>query len=1070
MKDNKNNGAWIGLQDQNRDPEFLESVKSEFTELPVIDSLSKEKSLELTSNRRDFLKYLGFGLGAATIAAGCDAPIRRAIPYVVKPDDIVPGVATYYATSFVSGGDYAAVLVRTREGRPIKIEGNKLSTVTGGGTDSRAQASVLDLYDTNRLRGPVSIEDGSATLIDWDAIDSTVKEKLTANAQIRIVCNTVLSPSVRNAFEEFKAKYPNTEIVTYDPNSSSAMLQANEACFGEKAIPDYRFQNADVIASFDADFLGTWISPTEYSRQYVKNRKVGRKNRKMSRHIHIESNMSITGSNADNRIMVKPSEQGAAIAILHDEIAKAVGATTVNDSKLQVNERAKRNLGLLAKELLSHKGNSLVISGGNNVGEQILVNHINYMLNNYGSTIDFTHASMQRQGLDENMQNLIREMNGGNVDVLFVYGNANPAYDLPNSSEFIAGLEKVGLSVSFTGMINDTAALCNYVAPTSHYLESWGDVEVKKGYYSLIQPTINRLFDTRQAEESLLLWAESSAMNAKDEQPYYDYLKGFWERNMFPKQTNFARFQSFWDVVLHDGVFEIPLNQKVVTAFNANIREAGSKISPPSNSEFELSLYETLNIGCGEYANNPWLQELPDPINRCVWGNYLSVPVEWDGSKTLGIKGIGAKNGKSTGDFVDLSVGESVERVSAIPQYGQMAGTLSIGLGYGRQSIGPTGANIGTNVYPWTSFDKNGNVQYFVADDVRLSEIVGPDEQLACVQYHHTMGVTSKVEGSDEIINVDEAELGYQGSLLDRTIIYQGDVKDFDELAERIHEKRSEAKKLNDQTLYPFKEYQENVYSQGHHWGMHIDLNACVGCGACVVACQSENNIPVVGKNEVHRHHEMSWLRIDRYFYGDVENPRAVYQPMMCQHCDNAPCENVCPVAATNHSSEGLNQMTYNRCIGTRYCANNCPYKVRRFNWLDYTTADLFPGNQYNVNEEEIPFGADNLTRMVLNPDVTVRSRGVIEKCSFCVQRIQEGKLTAKREGRRLQDSDLRLACQSSCATDAIVFGDMNDKNSAVSKAIREDVLNYRVLEEINVQTSVYYRAKVSNRDENYDV
>ncbi len=382
-----------------------------------------------------------------------------------------------------------------------------------------------------------------------------------------------------------------------------------------------------------------------------------------------------------------------------------------------------------------------------------------------------------------------------------------------------------------------------------------------------------------------------------------------------------------------------------------------------------------------------------------------------------------------------------------------------------RLSAGRCGAGVGVNAWPWLSVDGDGHTQYY-ATGANLSERTGQDDEFACVQYHHTMGVTGEVDGEE--INVDERaainfiSTGYQGSLTNRSIIFQGSADELDELTAHIHEKRSEYQKLNDNTLYP--DY-SGIYGQGHHWGMYVDLNACTGCGACTVACMAENNVPVVGKREVHRHHEMTWLRIDRYFYGDAENPNTVYQPLMCQHCDNAPCENVCPVNATNHSSEGLNQMAYNRCIGTRYCANNCPYKVRRFNWLDFNTADVFPANENYPFESDEPFYADNIVRMVLNPDVTVRSRGVIEKCSFCVQRIQEGKLTAKRDERRLRDNDVKTACQTSCPTGAIVFGDRNDKEGLLSKRI-ESPLVYRVLEEVNTQSSVFYAARVNNKDQ----
>lgn len=1074
------NEVWVGISDKTNDPEFLQTVQQEFVELPIIEALSDEKSLDLGSNRRDFLKYLGFGLGAATLAAGCEAPVRRAIPYVTKPDSIVPGVASYYASSFVAGGDYCPVLVKTREGRPIKIEGNALSSITHGGTSARAQAAVLSLYDTARIQGPGKVSEGNTEKITWTALDKAVGAKLSSNATVRIVANTIMSPSTKRAIADFKAKFPNTEVVQYDPVSSSAMLLANEKSFGQRVIPNYHFDKADVIVSFGADFLGTWISPTEYAHQYAKGRVIeDTHHAKMSRHIQVESGMSMTGSNADNRVLVKPSEQGAAIATLYNEIAGQVGSAKVTAPAL--NAKAVSALKSVAKELVAKRGHALVVAGSNNTSEQILINKINDMLGSYGATIDFGAVSYQRQGVDADIRNLVRELNAGSVQVLMVMG-ANPAFDLPNSDQFVSGMAKAGTKVSFNATMDETTALCDYVAPGHHFLESWGDVEAKRGLYSLVQPTISPLFNTRQTEETLLRWGKCETLNASAESPMYDYVRATWQNNIFPLQSGFAAFQSFWDNTLHDGVFEIP-SDHAAPAFIGDAVAAAAGITKPSNAETEISFYESVNIGAGQYAGNPWLQEMPDPVTRCVWGNYLQVPVNWNGADFEAYKGVGKKNAKGITDAVEVSIGDVTQKLTAIPQFGQMAGTVAVALGFGRSKGSKSAIGVGNNVYPWlTTFDADGNTQYFAAASV--SDIVSYKEQFASVQYHHTMGVTAE-DGENGTINVDEKAIGlngYQGSLTDRSVIFQSNIKDLEEflhgddndpLVTGLIEKREHFNHLNDQTLYPFKEYTNEKYSQGHHWGMYVDLNACIGCGACTIACMAENNVPVVGKNEVHRHHEMAWLRIDRYYYGDVENPNVVYQPMMCQHCDNAPCENVCPVAATNHSSEGLNQMTYNRCIGTRYCANNCPYKVRRFNWLDYNSADLWAQNEVDLAEnieggESHMYMTDNLTRMVLNPDVTVRARGVIEKCSFCVQRIQEGKLTAKSETRKLREGDVKTACQTSCPTGAITFGDTNNPKSAVRQK-QKNQLAYRVLEEINVQSSVVYSAKINNRDESLD-
>lgn len=1049
---NNNKEVWIGHNDINN-PELQERAKQEFANtLPVVDSMADEKVMESSTNRRDFLKYLGFGLGAATVAASCEIPVKRAIPYVVKPDEIVPGVASYYASSFVRGGEYASVLVKTREGRPIKIEGNSLSPVSHGGSSARAQASVLDLYNVNRIQAPTKA---------WADMDNEIKGALASSNNIRIVTNTNMSPTAKKAMGEFMAKYPNAKVVTYDAVSASGMLEANEASFGIAAVPAYHFEKADNIISFGADFLGTWISPTEFAYGYAKNRKVDPKAAKptMSHHTQVESHMSLTGSNADNRIMVRPSEQGAAIKAFYNALAG-------NSMGSELNEKARTSLKKLADKVKGATGKTLVVSGSNNVAEQVVINAINEMLGSYGNTITFDRTSNQRQGIDSNVTALIREMKSGSVDAMIVM-DANPAYDLPEAKDFADAMTKVKTSVYLSTVMNETGALCKFVAPTPHYLEAWGDVEPKRGMFSIIQPTISPLFDTRHGEESLLVWAESANLNADSDQPYYDYLKSNWEATVFPMQNNFMSFQSFWDKTLHDGVFTA--NVSAQSASNsADVNTYLAQIAKPAQGS-EVVLFETIAMGAGEYAENPWLQEMPDPVTRTTWGNYLGIPISWEGGNSMvTYKNLNQEEYKGYADIVEVSANGVTQNITCIASFGLAENTFSAALGFGRTVVGFAGEGVGTNSMSWLTRDNNGNVQYFNALDAEPKETGLVDREFPCVQYHHTFGITGQEDGKE--INVDEKTLmtvgeGFQGALTERSIIYQANLNEVSDLKAKIAEKRATAKHLNDATLYPYEEYNEKYYSQGHHWGMAIDLNACIGCGACQVACVAENNVPVVGKTEVSRHHEMTWLRIDRYFFGDHENPNTVYQPMMCQHCDNAPCENVCPVGATNHSSEGLNQMTYNRCIGTRYCANNCPFKVRRLNWYDYTTADLFGGNEVSVNGEEVPFGADNLTRMVLNPDVTVRSRGVIEKCSFCVQRIQEGKLTAKKEGRALREGDIKPACQTACVTGAITFGDFNNEEGALAKALDSE-LNYLVLEETNVQSSVHYSAKIVNRDE----
>ncbi len=1063
MKNNDN--IWVGTKDLNGDKDFVETSQKEFFELPVANEMAKDESDSgLKSNRRDFLKYLGFGLGAATVAAACETPVRRAIPYVSKPDAIVPGVANYYASSFVNGTDFVPVLVKTREGRPIKIEGNKQSPITQGGTSARAQASVLELYDSTRIKNPGKISGGKVSEMSWSDLDKKVGEYLAPGAQIRFVAPSTHSPSMKSAYKDFNSKFPNSKWIAYDANSNSALLLANKKDFGQKALPSYRFDKADVIVNFGADFLGSWISPVEYAKQWSKKRKIkDYKKPEMSRMIAFESFMSLTGSNADSRVLIKPSEQGLAIAKLHNEIAKSKGASQVTISGQLSSEKAEKGVKAAAQDLLtaSRSGkNTLIVSGSNNTAEQQLVNHINYLLGNYGTTILWDRMTQTSQTVDSDMNTFVDEVKNGRVDAVVFLGNVNPVYTHPRGAELKEALKNVSLSISTSILPNETFASCSHAAPEPHYLESWGDAEPKTGHYGFIQPTIAPLFNSRNAILSLMSWSGQMEGDVEDyTEASYQYIRSVWEKNVFPNQNEFMSFRSFWDNALHEGFFEVSPSVKQVI-YAGSVNGLGSQINKPNGSGLEIAFFETVNLGDGSYANNPWLQEMPDPLSRTVWDNCLNIPVEWDGGNTIdGWKKL------EDGNIVAIKNDSLEKDVTVVQQYGMKKETVAIAIGYGREVSGRSGAGVGVNIYPMCPIDKDGNVQYFSAIDV--SDKKGVDDTFASVQYHHTFGVSDKDPDSGETINVDEKAIvtlseGYQGSITDRTIIRHADAAQLEKAVHDLEHEREHHQYLNEQSLYPGH---EDLYNKGHKWELSVDLSACIGCGACQVACISENNVPVVGKSEVKKHHEMTWLRIDRYFYGDFESPNTAYQPMMCQHCDNAPCENVCPVAATNHSSEGLNQMTYNRCIGTRYCANNCPYKVRRFNWLDYTTADLWGLNENKVFEgDDEPFYADNLTRMVLNPDVTVRTRGVIEKCSFCVQRIQEGKLRARTERRGLREADITTACASACPTGAIQFGDVNNPESEVKKD-KESPLTYYALEEVNTQSSVGYKMKVVNRN-----
>ena len=1021
---------WKGVEELNNSPEFTRLRDNEFFENLPIDGVLQNKATSTSStSRRDFLKFLGFGVAAASLAA-CEAPVKKAIPYVVKPEEITYGIPDYYASGFFDGNDYCSVLVKTREGRPIKIEGNELSSVTKGGTNARVQATVLSLYDSARLTAPLA----SKKKAEWSAIDSSISSKLAeasaAGKKIVILSSTLPSPTSKKVVAEFSAKYPTTEHIVYDAVSYYGMLKGNELSFGKSMIPSYRFDNAEVIVSFGADFLSTWLSPIEFARQYAITRKLRDGKKSMSRHIQFESILSLTGSNADNRYKLKPSHLSSAVANLYNKIASATGGSTVNSTATPEDKAIEK----VAQELLNAKGKSLVVSGSNDPNEQVLVNAINNLLGNYNSTINANQECNLRASNDAAVVELINKMNGGQVGAI-LFWNSNPVYTLPNSKEFLAALSKVGTKVSFADREDETAQHCDFVAPEHHYLESWNDLEPYKGYYNLVQPTIRPLFNTRQPQESLMKWA---AMPQTD---YYAYLEENWKGSIYGMQSGVSSSAAFWTQSLRNGVFEVAPAAATTLAFIGNVQDAASKITKPVTG-VELVTYEKTGIGNGAHANNPWLQEFPDPISKVCWDNYFAI-----------LPAFAAKLGLVQGNVIEVKVGNTSLKGPVLLQPAMADETVAVAVGYGRTNVGKAGDNVGVNAYPLVSI-ASGAMKYFAS--ATISKTVDDNYLLAATQTHHTMMGREIVKETNLSAWLKDAKAGNP-----------------DEMMETPYGK----KKVEDVDLWATKE-NPGFDRTNHSWGMGIDLNACIGCGACVVACNAENNVAVVGKEEIMRSREMHWIRIDRYYssdvtkenadekklgkldmYGEMEkpaadNPDVVFQPVMCQHCNSAPCETVCPVVATTHSSEGLNMMAYNRCVGTRYCANNCPYKVRRFNWYEYSNNEKFP---YTMT--------DDLGKMVLNPDVVVRSRGVMEKCSMCVQRIQYGKLEAKKASRRPIDGEIKTACAQSCPTNALVFGDYNDPASEINKLV-SDGRSYHLLAEIKVKPGVFYQTKVRNKAE----
>ncbi|MFI8378471.1 TAT-variant-translocated molybdopterin oxidoreductase [Leeuwenhoekiella sp. NPDC079379] len=1026
-----NKKYWKSVEELNENSSIVEALKqNEFAqEIPTDEFLGDKNSLDASSTtRRDFLKYVGFSTAAATLAA-CEGPVVKSIPYVVAPERITVGKAEYYASTMADGFDFASVLVKTREGRPIKIENNKMASALGG-NNARVHASVLSMYDTKRLQGPkINGED-----VSWDELDENLGSKLKSlgGKSIVLLTQTFASPSTSKLIAEFSAAYPNVKHVTYDTISESAALDAFESKYGMRALPDYDFSKAEVIVSFGADFLGDWQGGG-FGPSYSKSRVP--QNGKMSRHIQFEANMTLSGANADKRVLMTPSEQKKAITALQDLISGG-GSNTGLSPELDKAVKAA------ATQLSNAGSKGVFVTGIQDANAQLVALSINESLGSV--VIDTQYPKMTRQGDAKAVKQLVADMNSGSVGALLVMG-VNPAYSMPNVDEFKVGLEKVDVRVSFNMKEDETALLCNYLAPTPHYLESWGDVEIKKGQICLTQPTIRPLFSTRQFQDSLLTWTGST-------QTYYDYLKANWSNS----STSFNQ-------ALHDGIVSGTINTEAtaVTEEINSVSENGSltlasalsalaQDGETSGNGFDLTLYSSTGMGDGQQANNPWLQEFPDPITRTSWDNFLTMS-KVDADK-LGVENEITSKGELNGSYVTITLdGVKLENVPVYIQPGQAPGSVGLALGYGKTAAVQDEMKVGVNAYPLYK-------DFSATQKVEITKTSGWHE-FACVQMQNTMAGRA-----DDIIRETTLE-----------IFNSKDVHAWNPVGE-VDYNHSEIE-VRDKNADIWESFDDTV---GPHFNLSIDLNACTGCGACVIACHAENNVPVVGKQEVRNFRDMHWLRIDRYYssedtfaeetktleelpafdsYSVVEvqsydNPEVAFQPVMCQHCNHAPCETVCPVAAIGHGRQGQNQMTYNRCVGTRYCANNCPYKVRRFNWFLYSENDEF---DYNMNND--------LGRMVLNPDVTVRSRGVMEKCSFCIQMTQKTILDAKREGRVIKDGEFATACSNACDNGAIKFGDVNIPDSEIVE-LKNDKRKYYLLEDIGVKPNVFYQVKVKNTAE----
>ena len=1026
-----NKKYWKSVEELNPDSSLVETLKqNEFVnEIPVDEFLGDKETLDSSSTtRRDFLKFVGFSTAAATLAA-CEGPVKKAIPYVNQPEEIRPGVANYYASAIADGYDFASVLVKTREGRPIFINNHDKAEVNSS-ANARVVASVLSMYDSMRVQGPKKGGDKTS----WDALHKDVKAKIqeskAAGKDVVLLTQTFASPSTAKLVSEFSQSVGGVKHVVYDAISEDTALNAYQAKYGERAMADYDFSKADIIVSFGADFLGDWQGGG-FESGYAKGRIPAKG--KMSKHIQVESNMSLTGANADTRVALKPSEVKIALAKFYGYLAGVSYGGSLP-------EKAEAAVKAAAAEVKKAGGKAVVVTGLADANAQALVLDINEQL---GSEAFDTSAPLKvRSGNAAAVAALVKDMKAGKVGVLITAG-VNPLYTLADAKGFEEGLGKVGLSVAFSMKEDETSSKTTYVAAAPHYLESWGDVEMKKGYYSLIQPTIKSLFDTLQFQEALMVWTGL-------EGTYYDYVKATWTESILGGSS--------WNQALHDGVFkgapvmveDLASEENIDEVVTTSAGEYALNLSKAKGSEFELVLYPKTGMGDGQQANNPWLQEFPDPISRASWDNYLTVSLS--DAKDLGFENYNVDNGALNGSYANVTVnGVTIKNVPVLIQPGQAKKSVGLAYGYGRTAGLKDEMKTGVNAFAlYADFN---NVQ-----SVKIEKASGVHE-FACVQ-------------------------------LQNTLMGRGDILKDTTLAEFVNngpehwnpqpEVSLDHKEVPATTVNLWDDFDRSV---GHHFNLSIDLNACTGCGACVIACHAENNVPVVGKSEMRRSRDMHWLRIDRYYsseetfeadvevvenisglgdslstFGELEkaseNPQVAFQPVMCQHCNHAPCETVCPVAATSHGRQGQNHMAYNRCVGTRYCANNCPYKVRRFNWFLYSQNDEF---DYHMN--------DDLGRMVLNPDVVVRSRGVMEKCSMCIQMTQKTILDAKRDGRTIKDGEFQTACSAACSSGAMTFGDINNKESKIAE-LKESERMYHLLEHVGTQPNVFYHVKVRNTQE----
>ena len=980
---------WQNLNEWVADESFKKNLQQEREFKQYLPSEEEARDLW---GRREFLQLMGASLALAGM--GCmRRPAEKIVPYVKRPEDVVLGEASLYSSSYYDQGEGFGVLIKTREGRPIKIEGHKNHPMNQGALSARAHSYLLSLYDPERLKTPrrhlfnKEKSNKESITADYETTDQQIAEQIKKGSTA-FLTGEWPSPSSQKLLRDFCRQFSCARYV-WNPLQDDSLITAQKKCYGQAIQPSYRLDRAKFIVSINCDFLGTWLSPTEFNRLYAKGRRPGRD---MNRLVVFESLLSLTGSNADWRVRLKPSQSlELVLAIIHDFIKKGfVKAQWPKHlktpgpvwNKLKINSDQWESF---IKNLWENRGQALVLAGQpagltkESKSLQIAVQWLNHLLAADGWTIDYKNPYTQNMaGTNKNILNLISDLENKKIKTVIIH-KTNPLYTYPDKEKLVSALKKAELVVYTGDREDETGKYADYILPDHHDLEKWSDWEFKKDLLSIGQPVIRPLYQTRDFETALIQWGRKinggflKHLKAKG---WFDYLK--------------TRHAQNWEDFLKNGVKVKAQKDERFKARPFNISALSEiKQSAPKEdkNKYDLVLYTTSGLKDGSLANVAWLQEFPDPVTKICWDNYVCVS-----------PGLAREHGLTEGQVLRLENKKYSVEAPVHIQPGQVDGVLGLALGYGRSGAGEVANGVGVNAYPFMDLEGKALL-------VSLS-VVSKNIPLANVQGHHSM------EGRQIVVETAlKKYLKNPGGAVHR------------------HKKIS---------LWPEHKYPK------HKWAMVIDLNSCTGCSACVTACQSENNIPTVGKDRVLEGREMHWIRVDRYYKGHPDNPSSLHQPVVCMHCDNAPCETVCPVAATVQSDEGTNDMIYNRCVGTRYCSNNCPYKVRRFNWFNYAK---------NIKEP---------MKKALNPDVTVRSRGVMEKCTFCLHRVRNAQAKAKLEGRDLKDGDIKTACQESCPAGAIVFGDLKDKNSKVSRLFeREDA--YSLLEELNTKPAVRYQVKVRN-------